>query len=203
MKTKTVLAIALISLSGIAAILPDTKNSSQELNASDLLEELQLETYKIDADRLSQIIIENDPSYLLIDLRAPKEYEKFSLPGAINIPFDSLFDEDWIGYIDQDLRNNIFYANGSSLASEALMLSRQKGFKNNFALEGGLNGWFEVLLNPEEPSATAEEKAFHLYKRRIAAKQYFTGGSVQTVTVPKTDLLPIPTRKKAKVQGGC
>src|SRR5690606_12018149 len=119
--------------------------------AYELLEELQLETYKIDADKLSEIIIANDPSYTLIDLRTPEEHEQFSLPGAINIPFDSLFDEDWVAYIDQDLRNNIFYANGSSLASEALILSRQKGFKNNFALEGGLNVWFDVLLNPEEP----------------------------------------------------
>ena len=47
---------------------------------------------------------------------------------------------------------NIFYSNGTITANEAWMVTRQLGYKNNFVLEGGLNYWFDAILNPQETS---------------------------------------------------
>lgn len=203
MKTRVLLAIVLVSLSAIAAILPQKKNSSIQLSAEELLQEINLGTYKISPDQLTEIIVNQDPSFMLIDLRSPEEYEKFTLPGAINIPFDSLFTDNWIAYIDQDLRKNIFFTNGSTLSGSALILSRQKGFKNNFTLDGGLNGWFDTVLNATPPQNSSDNQALVKYQRRLAAQQYFKGGE----SLPKADaqinLKPIPKKKKKMVQGGC
>ena len=203
MKTRVILAIVLVSLSAIATILPQKKNSSTQLTAEELLQEINLGTYKISPDQLTEIIVNQDPSYMLIDLRSPEEYEKFTLPGAISIPFDSLFTDNWIAYIDQDLRKNLFFTNGSTLSGSALILSRQKGFKNNFVLDGGLNGWFDTVLNANPPQNSSDNETLILYQRRLAAQQFFKGGE----SLPKADvqinLKPIPVKKKKMVQGGC
>ena len=202
MKSRVILTIVMVSLSAIAAILPQKTNSSIQLNARELLQEINLGTYKISGDVLTGILINSDPGYMLIDIRPVEEFNKFSLPGAINIPFDSLFSENYIMYIDQDLRKNIFYTNGSALSSQALILSRQKGFKNNFVLDGGLNGWFENVIYATEPPPSADEEAFRLYQRRLAAQQFFKGGKA-IETSSKVGIKPIPRKKKKMVQGGC
>jgi rhodanese-related sulfurtransferase len=191
-----------VFLGFVAAILPQRKNSSAELDAQQLLNELQLETYVITADELARMIINNDPSFQLIDLRSAEEVKKFSLPGALNIPFDSLMDEKWVPYIDQVARKNVFYCNGTTLASQAWMLTRQKGYKHNYILKGGLNNWFDTIINPKEPSRTEGEEAFAIYQRRLGAKQYFTGQGAVSSNVKKVRK-PVPRKKKKMVQGGC
>jgi rhodanese-related sulfurtransferase len=203
MKTRVLLTIILVSLSAIAAMLPQKKNSSLQLSARELLQEINLGTYKISPDQLTEIIINNDPGYMLIDIRPADEFEKFSLPGAINIPFDSLFTDNWIAYIDQDLRKNLFYSNGSTLSNQALILTRQKGFKNNFSLEGGLNGWFENVIKATPPSLSVDNQELVLYKRRLAAQQFFKGGRAVEQGSSATSNKPVPMKKKKMVQGGC
>ena len=131
MKTRFILSIGLVCLGFIAAILPQKQNSSIELDAKQLLKEMQLGNYVISIDEMANAMINDDPEYQLIDVRSKEEYEEYSLPGAMNIPFKNLFDEEWAPYVDQVARKNVFYCNGTTLASEAWMLTRQKGFKNN------------------------------------------------------------------------
>ena len=67
MKTRFILSIVLISMGLIAAILPPTKNSSIELDAQQLLNEIQLQNHIISIDEMANALINNDPEYQLID----------------------------------------------------------------------------------------------------------------------------------------
>lgn len=204
MKARFIISIVLVCLGFIAAILPQKKNSSIELDAKQLLSEIQLETYVISIDEMANAMINNDPEYQLIDVRTKEEYEKFSLPGAMNIPLDNLFDEEWAPYIDQVARKNVFYCNGTTQASEAWMLTRQKGFQNNYILKGGLNNWFATIIEPEEPSSVSGEEAIFSYHARLGAKQFFTGaGAADNSSSKKKAKKPVPRRKKKMVAGGC
>ncbi len=204
MKARFILSIALISLGLVAAILPQKQNSSLELDAKQLLSEIQLENYVISIDEMADAMINNDPEYQLIDIRSKEEYEKYSLPGAMNIPFDNLFDDEWAPYIDQVARKNVFYCNGTTLASEAWMLTRQKGFKNNYILRGGLNNWYTTIIEPDEPTSTNGEEAIYDYQARLGAKQFFTGaGAADNSSNKKKAKKPVPRRKKKMVAGGC
>jgi len=178
------------------------QTSSVKLNADQLLRETKLETYKISSDELADGLINQDPSIQLIDVRSPEAYKAFHLPGAVNIPIDSLFDEDWLPYVDQIARRNIFYCNGSTLANQAWILTKQLGINNNFVLRGGLNEWFGTIIDPEEPSVDAPSEDWDLYHSRIAAKQYFTGAKA---AAPKKEIIksPVPRRQKKRIQGGC
>jgi rhodanese-related sulfurtransferase len=203
MKIRFVLSIVLVSMGRVAAMLPQKKNSSLELDAKQLLNEIQLKNHIISIDEMADALINNDPEYQLIDLRSEEAYKQYNLPGSINIPFEKLFDEEWAPYIDQIARKNVFYSNGTTLSSQAWMLTRQRGFRNNYILNGGLNNWYATIIEPEEPPYTNGNEAIYDYRARLGAKQFFTGeGAASTVSTVKAKK-PVPRRKKKMVAGGC
>lgn len=203
MRIRFVLSIVLVCLGLVAAILPQKRNSSIELDAQQLLNEIQLENYVISVDEMANALINNDPEYQLIDLRSEEDYKAYSLPGSLNIPFDSLFSETWVPYIDQIARKNVFYSNGTMLASEAWMLTKQKGYKNNYILNGGLNNWYATIIEPKEPASTDGEDAFIQYEARLGMKQFFTGAGAVSPSTSNQAKKPVPRKKKKMVAGGC
>lgn len=203
MRIRFVLSIVLVCLGLVAAILPQKRNSSIELDAQQLLNEIQLENYVISVDEMANALINNDPEYQLIDLRSEEDYKAYSLPGSLNIPFDSLFSETWVPYIDQIARKNVFYSNGTMLASEAWMLTKQKGYKNNYILNGGLNNWYATIIEPKEPASTDGEDAFFQYEARLGMKQFFTGAGAVSSSSSNQAKKPVPRKKKKMVAGGC
>lgn len=204
MKVRSVLSIVLVCLGLVAAILPETKNSSTQLDARQLLNEIQLENNVISVDEIANALINNDPEYQLIDVRTKAEYDLFSLPGAMNIPFDSLFAEKWSPYIDQLARKNVFFSNGTLLASEACILTKQKGYQNNYILSGGLNNWYTTIIEPQEPASTESDDAMFSHQARLGAKQFFTGaGAASNSSSKKKARKPIARKKKKMVAGGC
>lgn len=204
MNYRFILSLVLLFLGFVAAILPQRTNSSAELDARQLLAEMRLETYVVTVDELADALINRDPSWQLIDLRSPTDFADFHLPGALNIPFDSLLTEEWQPYLDQAARRNVFYSNGTSLARQAWYLTRQMGYSNNYVLEGGLNHWFDTILFPKEPAETEGAEALARYQRRLGARQFFTGAGAQAVDAGDAAARkPVPVRKKKMVSGGC
>ena len=203
MDFRLVVSILFVTLGLAAATLPETKNSSLELDAQQLLNEIQVKSHIISIDEMANALINNDPEYQLIDVRTEEEYKEYSIPGAINIPFAKLFDEEFLPYVDQIARKNVFYSNGTTLSSEAWMLTKQKGFQNNYILKGGLNNWYSTILSPVAPSSTDDEEAYARYQARLGAKQFFTGEGAASGAVSVKPKKPVPRRKKKMVAGGC
>ncbi len=203
MNTRVILSIILISFGSIAAILPKQKTSSVQLDADDLLREIRLETNLVSTDELADLLINLDPGLMLIDVRDSLAYSEYHLPGAINIPLNQLLDEKWMPYIDQVSKNNIFYSNGTTLSSEAWILTRQLGFKNNYVLYGGLNRWFETIIKPSQPGSMATSVEIDRFNKRKAASLYFTGNSGASDMNSAPALPPVPRKKKERVAGGC
>jgi rhodanese-related sulfurtransferase len=197
--------VVFVFMGFVAAILPQRTNSSLQLTAEELLAELALNTHEISVDQMADVMINKDPAYQLIDLRSPEAFEEYHLPGAMNIPFDSLFNNDMLPYVDQISRKNVFYSNGTSLSSQAWMLTRQKGFQNNYVLQGGLNTWFDTIILPKPPPPTSDDAAFALYRKRLGASSYFTGQSAKPAEdqAPARAVKPLIRRERSKVQGGC
>jgi rhodanese-related sulfurtransferase len=201
------LAIFVIPLGLIIAAVPQNTTHPYKLSPSQLLEEVNTRTQFVTAETVADMIIKKDPTLQLIDVRSQDEFEKFSLPGAINIPLADLLSEQYRETFDQDVKMNVLYANGTLAANEAWMLVRQLGFNNNYVLEGGLNYWFEAILNPQKPASTNADEEFAKYDFRMGASQALGGGTVSAQAVseqtaaPKPAIRPIPKKKKAA--GGC
>jgi rhodanese-related sulfurtransferase len=207
MKPRTLLALFIIPMGIIIAAVPQNKIKPFRLTAEELLAETNSGERLVAAEVVADMIIKKDPSLRLIDVRSSEEFEKFSLPGSINIPVADLLAEEYTGILDQEVKMNIFYSNGTLTANEAWMITRQLGYENNFVLQGGLNYWFETIMNPQKPAATSPDEEFAKYDFRVSAGQALGGGSVVTASpsVSSASSKPpvITAPKKKKPSGGC
>ena len=207
MKSRTWLAIFIIPMGLIIAAVPQNTTKPYKLTAEELLSEANTRTQYITPDVVADMIIKKDPSLRLIDVRSQDEFEKYSLPGAINIPAADLLSDQYSDILNQDVRMNIFYSNGTVAANEVWMITRQLGYTNNFVLEGGLNFWFDNILNPQKPASTSSDEEFAKYDFRKSAGMALGGGGAVQVTDNQTSVSAKPVvkaaGKKKKAAGGC
>ncbi len=208
MKRREVL-IMLVLLTGsfFAIFLPDTKPFNHIITEKELLHEISKDSRYISTDDVAKMIMEKDPSLLLIDVRSPEEFKKFTLEGAMNIPFDSILNKNNLDYFNQDVYTTVLFSNGSSLADEAWMILRSYDYQGNKVMKGGLNAWYQTIINPQKPAddeLTAEAEKLYLFRK--GAQVYFTGispvGTAKS-SKPKAPAKPIVKRKKKEVSGGC
>lgn len=207
MKARVVLSIAIVGLGLIIAAVPKNTTQPYKLTANQLLQEANGRFQFFSPDELAELLVSKDPSIQLIDVRDPDEFTKFSLPGAINIPFADLLNPEWTGTLNQDVRMNIFYSNGTLVANQAWMITRQLGYHNNYVLEGGLNHWFGTIMNPERPASTSPDEELARYDFRVAAGAALGGGAGAIAPASDQSTAPRPTiirqPAKKKVSGGC
>lgn len=207
MKPLKILALFIIPMGLIIAAVPQNTTKPYKLTAEELLSEVNTRTQFVTPEVVADMIIKKDPSLRLIDVRSQDEFEKFSLPGAINIPSTDLLSDEYIDLLNQDIKMNIFYSNGTLTANEAWMVTRQLGYTNNFVLEGGLNYWFDAIMNPQKPSSTSPDEEFAKYDFRKSAGAALGGGGVVTASPDdnaasaKPVIKAVP--KKKRVAGGC
>jgi sulfur-carrier protein adenylyltransferase/sulfurtransferase len=208
MKARVILSITVVGLGLIIAAVPQNTTRPYKLTATQLLEEAKGKQQFFSPDELADKLVNKDPSIQLIDVRDQDEFEKYCLPGALNIPLADLLNDQWTEVLDQDVKLNIFYGNGSVEANQAWMITRQLGYENLFVLEGGLNYWVETILNPEKPASTSPDEEMARYDFRQAAGAALGGGGVVQLASPenqsaspKPGIIKKPAKKKAS--GGC
>ena len=203
---------ALVIMLGIILLFLPFKKNINQLSPENLLLSITNNDRFYSTDEVAKLIILGDPSIQLIDVRTPEEYAKFSLPGAINIPLANILDKDeagdldWEGYLNQDIKTNIFYSNGSVYANQSWMLLKRLNFPNNYVMKGGLNKWVETIMRPKRPLASAEDNEWIRYEFRKGASIYFGGGSVLSSDDTQGNKKKAPIKKKKKkagVDGGC
>jgi len=207
MKPLKLLALFIIPMGLIIAAVPQNKTKPYKLSADELLNEAKTRTQYVTPETVADMIVKKDPTLRLIDVRSQDEFEKFSLPGAINVPIADLLSDQYTDILNQDVKMNVFYSNGSLTANEAWMVTRQLGFKNNYVLEGGLNYWFDAILNPKKPESTNSDEEFAKYDFRKSAGSALGGGgiveSTSSPSAPSDKPAVMPIAKKKKASGGC
>jgi sulfur-carrier protein adenylyltransferase/sulfurtransferase len=207
MKPLMWLAIFLVPLGLIIAAVPQNTTHPYKLTAAQLLNEANTKTQFIAPETVADMIVKKDPTLQLIDVRSKDEFEKFSLPGAIPIPIADLLSEENLSQFDQDARMMVLYANSTVVANEAWMILRQLGYSNIYVLEGGLNYWFDAVMNPKQPGSASADEEFAKYDFRKGASQALGGGSVSaapastSAPAAKPAIQAVPKKKKAA--GGC
>lgn len=85
--------------------------------------------------------IENDDSYILIDIRERYQFEDYNI-GGINIPMAEVLNE-----IENIKYKNIVFCCDNNTKSKALATILAKKYKNLniFSLENGILGYFEEI----------------------------------------------------------
>jgi rhodanese-related sulfurtransferase len=198
-----ILALIFIILAGGILILPERENY-QQIPPEELMREIIAPTRYVTTDQVSDMIIQRDPTLMLVDVRNEYDYFEYSLPGALNIPLDSLMAEDYRGYLGVEDMNVVFFSNDDIMADQAWVLSKRMGYQNLYVMKGGLNYWIKTIIQPERPDETASEEEFERYNSRRGASMYFTGADM--ATPDQTDKKPVVVQRKKKstvAEGGC
>jgi rhodanese-related sulfurtransferase len=207
MTVKNVIFIGLLLLGAVIAMVPENTTKPYKLTATQMLVEVQGAAEMVTADEVAHWLISKDPSLQLIDVRTPDEFQKYHLEGAINIPISVILKDEYRDYVDQGIKMNVLYSNGTLASHQAWMILRQLGFVNNYVMQGGLNYWFDTIMNPQEPSSTSPNEEFAKYDFRKAASGVFGGGGNATLTAPAQTPAEKPKvmrrEKKKAPAGGC
>lgn len=206
-KPRIVLAIFIIPLAIVLAAVPENTTKPYKLTIEELLGEVTEGAQYFTTDEIADYVVQKDPSIQLIDIRANDEYESYHLPNAINIPLADIASDDWIDYLDQDVVTNVFYSNGTVNANQAWLICTQRGFKNNYVMQGGLNYWAETIMNPQKPAQNAPSDDFARYDFRKAMNSALGGGVLEASTEQVQSAPALPSikkkKKKKRAAGGC
>ncbi len=216
-----ILAVILIMLAGGLVLLPKYEKHEGVSPETLLSEAISPERY-ISTDELADKLINQDPSILLVDVRDENSFKKYTIPGAINIPLKKILDEDSEPYLYQDEYDVVLFSNDHFYSDQAWIICNRLGYENLHVLKGGINTWFNTIINPKKPTENMASSEFELYSFRKAASMYFGVAYPEKVMkkpvvkyVPKkttTNTTPavapkkvIPKKKKKKmpVEGGC
>lgn len=203
-----ILAAILFLLAAGLLLLPKYEKhegiSPEELLSNSISPERYITT-----DVLADRIINQDPSYLLIDIRPEEEFKEYTLPNAINIPLNKIMDEESIPYLNQTQYDVVLFSNDHFYADQAWIMCNRLGYKNMHVLKGGLNNWFHTIINPAKPGEDMPATAFELYSTRKAASMFFGVAypeEVKQIVVKKVipkKVITIKKKKKMPVEGGC
>jgi rhodanese-related sulfurtransferase len=206
----TILAFIFIILAGGLVLLPKYEKH-EGIDPQDLLSKSISPERYISTDKLADRIINQDPSYLLIDVRDSISYATYTLPNALNIPLNELLKKDNEMFVNQAQYNVVFFSNDDFYANQAWILCNRLGYKNLHVLKGGVNQWFNTIINPPVPAEDVAAIEHELYSSRKAASMYFgviypdqikSKPVVVKPAAPKK-VITIEKKKKAPAEGGC
>ena len=203
-----ILSAVLIVLAGGLVLLPKYEKH-EGISPEELLSKAISPERYITTDELADKIINQDPTVLLIDVRDENSYKKYSLPNAINIPLNKILEEDSEPYLNQDEYDVVLFSNDNFHSDQAWMLCNRLDYKNLHVLKGGINTWFNTIINPKKPLENMASNEFELYSFRKAASMYFGVAYPEQVkvtevkkVVPKK-VIAVKKKKKLPTEGGC
>lgn len=202
MKTRYKISIFLVVLGLISLVLPEKDNNVRRPVYAELLETILSDTIEYSPDEVAKFMVNEDTTIQLIDVRNREEFLDFNIPGAINIPFESLFDESYRGFLDQDQKRNILYSNGDILSNRAVALLYLEGFRDNYVMKGGMNAWYENIMLSEFKGDRITPRENALFETRYRARKHFTRMNSLPDSL-KMKYLEIKKEKEMELRGGC
>lgn len=197
------LSVIAIIFGIIVAALP-AKDVKNEIQPEQMLQEIMDESRFFSVDRVAEYIVEQNRFVLFIDVRTPEEYAEWTLPGALNIPFDSILSPNYEYIFNQDVYENVLFSNGGIYSSQAWMLLKRKGYSNNYIMKGGLNDFIETFFMTKRPKYSDSNKEIDLYQFRKGVRQYFTGsGGDEGASNTLKPTINIIKKDNKSDEGGC
>ena len=197
-----ILAVLFIVLAGGYFFLPKRDNYKQ-IAPDNLMWNIVQTSRFVTTDQVAEMIIEGDPTLMLVDVRPTDDYAVYSLPKSVNIPLDSLMIEDYQGYLGIEDMNVVFFSNDDIKADQAWVISKRMEYNSLYVLKGGLNCWIETIIQPKAPEETASQTDQELYQFRKGASMYFTGAEI---AAPEEGAQAVSVKRKKKTtvaEGGC
>ncbi|MCA9149133.1 MAG: YeeE/YedE family protein [Planctomycetales bacterium] len=188
-------AAGTIALGFVLAILPPREQRLMTL-ANDEAYHAAHPIPQMSADELAFRILDKDPLVQLIDVRSPTAYEKVGLPGATNIPVEQFFGRQWHDVLGSRKRK-VFIGEDQQASIAAAGLASLLGYKEVYALEGGLSGFEATILNAQPATGDSPKGNAETHEFRVAAAP-----RLMAMIKERGQTKPV-ARPVKKVVGGC
>jgi len=202
MNMRAKFSIVLLCLGLILAFLPRSGNSSFSVRPQNLLSEMMDNSTYYSVDQVARFVVAEDSTVQVIDLRTPEEFRRLNIPGSINLPYNTFIDRNPASILNNGKTRNIFYSNGDFDSNYALAISRGLNIKNTYVMKGGLNEWYNTIMNSSftGEKITARENA--LFEARTRAKKMFTEMNSLSDSL-KAKFFQTKHLTAKKLDGGC
>jgi len=96
----------------------------------------------ISPNKLKEIINENNPINILIDVRTLEEVNDSKIPNSINIDYYNESFESSLDSLDKNF-NYFIYCRSGNRSMKTVNILKSKGFESAFNLQGGIIAWKE------------------------------------------------------------
>ncbi len=206
MNKKYLLLTGIIIALGIGMLFMPQRDTDKQLRPEMLLAAIDDPSRFLSTDDITDRLVKQDPALLLIDVRSKEQFNTFEVPGAINIPVDSLLSAPAREIIGQKAKDKVFYSNSDVTSDQAWILCKRLGMERIYVMQGGINTWFSTIVKAVKPVETASVEEINLYQFRSAACQHFFGNSETKTEVATSTKKAVTVTKKpagASSGGGC
>ena len=174
MNIREKISVGLVIMGFTLALLPLSGSRSFIVKPHKLLAETVDEKSYFTVDQVARFIVLEDSSVQIVDLRSPEEFRSFNIPGSINVPYKEFLNKDPGSFLNNGNIKNVFYSNGDFDSNYALVLARGLNFKNVYVMKGGLNEWFNTVMNSSFTGDRISARENALFETRSRAKKMFT-----------------------------
>lgn len=202
MNTRVNITMCLLGLGLILALLPYKGAKSLSGKPADLLIGITSDETFLTPDQVARMIVSNDSSLRLIDVRPQEEYNASTLPGALNLPYTEFINKDLSVYLGKGDAMNVFFSNGDIDAGYALVLARGLKYDNVYIMKGGMNEWYNTIMNTKFEGERISARENALFETRTRAKRLFTEMNSLPDSL-KAQLLAAKQLEATKLDGGC
>lgn len=202
MNIRVKFSVGLIGLGLVIAFIPlPGSHTLTEKPKNLLVQSLDKESY-FTVDQVARFVVSEDSTVRLIDLRTKAEFQKCNIPGSINIPYNELLTTNPGNFLNIGNTKNIFYSNGDLNSGYAFVLTRGMNYQNTFVMKGGLNDWFNTVMNSTFTGGTISARENAIFEIRTGARKLF----LEINNLPDSlKIKYMETRHSAakKLDGGC
>ncbi len=192
-----VLIFALIVLSVMA--IKWIASPSYKVRNAEMLSSAVSEERKVLPFQLMDLIRNNQlKDHLIVDLRKPEQFNKGSLPGAVNIPFESILERHSLKQLKKAGNSALLFSDDEAQASAAAMLLISQGLTEVRTLANDYDFLKTQVIETFQPASafTNAEAA------RFDFNRYFRTGGSAGVQPPRAQPIIIRT-EIIQTQGGC
>jgi rhodanese-related sulfurtransferase len=202
MNIRVKFSMGLLGLGLILALLPLSGSRSFTVKPKKLLSEVLDNNIYFTVDQVAKFIVSEDSSVQIIDLRTPGEFRTVNIPGSINVPYSKLLDNDPGSFLNNGKARNIFYSNGDFDSNYAIAIARGLNFDNTYVMKGGLNEWFNTVMNSNFTGERISARENALFETRTRAKRMFNEMNSMPDSV-KMKFIRSKHIAAKKLDGGC
>lgn len=192
----------LLCMGLILAILPLSGNRSFIVRPTKLLPEVLDEKSYFTVDQVARFIVSEDSTIQIIDLRSPEEFRRMNIPGSINSPYTDIFKSDPGSLFSNEKIRSILYSNGDFDSNSALVIAMGLNYKNVFVMRGGMNEWFNTVMNSNFTGEKISARENAIFETRTRARNMFN----DLTSLPDSLKMKFIEGKRIaakKLDGGC